>query len=262
MYSSSFLKTSSASDDSPSAKQSPGVVILDFIPFPKGRPSTAQRGSQLFDKLRRRSSRCDSVFLSNLRSGSMVSPSYSIIYYTYSSPHAFSTSRTHAACPAGIYGKTRLGTVESRIFLYQASGRIPRTQLTTEGATWGIEGPSSFIPCDRIHVLPFFFGADLFENRMLTREPTITPRCPFFRSIGLFPSWGRTINRNYLVITPLRTKGHEPETVRSKSHRKFTYSARSARRSFLRKIISPHERNSSVLLQSTTVGLKSSIIIA
>ncbi len=30
----------------------------------------------------------------------------------------------------------------------------------------------------------FFCGAELFENRMLTRGPTITLRCPFFRPIG------------------------------------------------------------------------------
>lgn len=81
-------------DDSPTAKQQSGVVILDFIPFsPRSRRSSAApRGSQLLDKLRRRSSRCDYLFLSTLCSGSMVLPSHSVIYSTYSSTHTFSNS--------------------------------------------------------------------------------------------------------------------------------------------------------------------------
>jgi hypothetical protein len=58
-------KTASTPDDNdtPTSKQHPGVVILDFIPFPqRSGPSAARRGSQLLDKLRRRSSRCDYFF--------------------------------------------------------------------------------------------------------------------------------------------------------------------------------------------------------
>lgn len=46
-------------NDTPATKQHTGVVILDFIPYSprSGRPSAARRGSQLLDKLRRRSSR-------------------------------------------------------------------------------------------------------------------------------------------------------------------------------------------------------------
>jgi hypothetical protein len=59
-------KTDSTTDDNdtPATKQHTGVVILDFIPYSprSGRPSAARRGSQLLDKLRRRSSRCDYFF--------------------------------------------------------------------------------------------------------------------------------------------------------------------------------------------------------
>ncbi|KAH9039192.1 SPX domain-containing protein [Lactarius hengduanensis] len=50
--------TTSASHDNP-PKQYPGVMILEFIPRPwkGGQPSASQRGSQLLEKLRRRSSR-------------------------------------------------------------------------------------------------------------------------------------------------------------------------------------------------------------
>lgn len=64
------------------------------------------------------------------------------------------------------------------------------------------------------------------------------------------------------LVTPfVQTKGYEPKTGRQMPHKKFACNARPAVQSF-RKIIPPHARSSSVLLQSTTVGLKSSIIIA
>lgn len=65
-----------------------------------------------------------------------------------------------------------------------------------------------------------------------------------------------------LVIPFFRRKGYEPKIGRRMPHKKCACNARAAVQSFFRKIISPHARNSSVLLQSTTVGLKFSIIIA
>ena len=93
-----FLKTPSTPQDTPPAppKQYPGVVILDFIPAPseskEGRHRASQRGSQVLEKLRRRSSRCDYFFFwFTLCSGSMVYTSHSAMVYTPPSAYTFST---------------------------------------------------------------------------------------------------------------------------------------------------------------------------